>query len=148
MAALISAICSVDGDIGTGGDRYSPPATLVWSPILTIAKVVGDRAEVGSMCNMRKSLQSSQLNKTPCISEQMTTVTTADCSPYQKWTSRWPMESRGADWSTMTRSNAYVERSFLVSLGHLHSLPLWDLGWHYRKSAWGYHYCLAVPPIW
>ena len=48
MAALISAICSVDGDIGTGGDRYSPPATLVWSPILTIAKVVGDRAEVGA----------------------------------------------------------------------------------------------------
>jgi hypothetical protein len=87
MAALISAICSEDGDDGT---VMLPRKSMFASGGFSVESDI-DRNEDGrrsggsgsgySLCNMRKSLQSSQLNKTPCISGQMTTVTTADCSP-------------------------------------------------------------------
>jgi hypothetical protein len=86
-ADLISAIWSEDGDDGTVMlPRKSMFASGDFSVESDIGRTEDDRRSGGSgsgysLCNMRKSLQSSQLNKTPCISGQMTTVTTADCSP-------------------------------------------------------------------
>jgi hypothetical protein len=87
MAALISAICSEDGDDGT---VMLPKKSMFASGDFFVESDI-DRNEDGrrwggsgrgySLCNMRKSLQSSQLKKMPCISGQMNTVTTADCSP-------------------------------------------------------------------